>query len=82
MRPELWKRVSNLFELALDVAPDQRDAWLKSACGYESDIEAAVWKLLRADDHAAAKEFLEASYPKLTVTRKGPACLDPIDCCT
>ena len=63
MRPDLWQRVSNVFELALDVAPDQRDAWVKRACGDESDIEAAVSRLLRADDHAAAKEFLEASNP-------------------
>ena len=63
MRLELWKRVSNVFELALDVAPDQREVWLKSACGDESEIEAAVSRLLRADDLAAEKEFLEASNP-------------------
>ncbi|MEP6483002.1 MAG: serine/threonine-protein kinase [Rudaea sp.] len=59
MQPEIWKRVSTLFETAMDIAADQRAAWLKNECVGEPDIERAVSKLLDADEAAHAQEFLE-----------------------
>ena len=63
MQPEVWKRVSALFESAIEIAPDRRDAWLRDASGGDHEIEAAVLKLLRADNDAASQDFLEISNP-------------------
>ena len=63
MHPELWARVSDLFERALDIEPEQRDAWIKTESRGDGEIEAAVLKLLRADESVQSGEFLEVSIP-------------------
>src|SRR5262245_30492964 len=35
MNPELWRRVEELFQAALDLSPDARPAFLEKACGEE-----------------------------------------------
>ncbi|HLU39959.1 MAG TPA: serine/threonine-protein kinase [Planctomycetota bacterium] len=49
MNAERWTRVRELFYAALDLAPDQRDAFVARACGGDSELSAEVRALLRAD---------------------------------
>lgn len=51
-----WKRIQPVFEAALGLAPDERDAFLAAECEDE-DLRREVQDLLEADGHAG--EFLE-----------------------
>jgi serine/threonine protein kinase/Tol biopolymer transport system component len=57
MNPELWRRVEELFQEALERAPDVRQAFLEETCGNDADLRAQVELLLSKD--AQAKSFLE-----------------------
>jgi serine/threonine-protein kinase len=58
MRPELWQRVSELFDQVLDVDHAQRDAWIAEHCGGDAEIEQALRRMLSADTAAASGDFL------------------------
>ena len=45
-------RVATLFDEALELAPEARQAWLGAACAGDGALRAAVERLLRADAHA------------------------------
>jgi serine/threonine-protein kinase len=57
MRPEHWQRASELFELALEIAPDERAAWLAVQCTDDEALRRTVENWLAAD--AASGGFLE-----------------------
>jgi serine/threonine protein kinase len=57
MNPELWRRVEELFQEALDRAPEARQAFLEEVCGNDADLRRQVELLLAKD--AQAKSFLE-----------------------
>lgn len=61
MRPEVWQRASALFEGALEVEPDVREAWLVRECAGDTDLFMAVERLLRADE--GAHGFLQCPLP-------------------
>jgi pimeloyl-ACP methyl ester carboxylesterase len=48
VRPRQWTEVNRLFDLALDVHPPDREAWLNQACGGDQDLRARVARLLAA----------------------------------
>ena len=50
MNAEQFKRVDQLFDAALDVPPEERDAFLQEACGGDEELRHQVERLLR---HAA-----------------------------
>ena len=77
MHPELWARVSELFERALDIEPDERKAWVKTESRGDDEIEAAVLKLLRADENVQSGEFLEVSIPAIAPDLFNDALLQP-----
>jgi tRNA A-37 threonylcarbamoyl transferase component Bud32 len=52
-------RLAALFDAAIDLAPDDREALLASECGDDLSLKTAVLALLRADA-SAAPEFLAA----------------------
>lgn len=51
------QRLTELFEHAIALAPDARDAWIAAACGDDDRLRAKLERLLRADERAA--HFLE-----------------------
>lgn len=57
MIPETDARAAELFEAALDVAPEERAAFLARACGGDDRLRMRVERLLATD--AEAGEFLE-----------------------
>ena len=57
MQAEAWQRASNLFERALDVAPDARDAWLVAECADDAALLSTVKRWLVAD--STGDDFLE-----------------------
>ena len=52
-----WSRLRQLFEEAVDLAPDERRAFLDAECGDDADLRQAVEQLLVADLEAG--EFLD-----------------------
>ncbi len=49
MKADTWVRVSEVFEEALELAPDQRSGHLERACAGEPEVLAEVERLLRLD---------------------------------
>ncbi|MDX1394384.1 MAG: tetratricopeptide repeat protein [Gemmatimonadota bacterium] len=54
-----WRRVDELFGLALELPPEERAAFVTGATDDEPQVREAVLRLLRAD--ARARSFLEGS---------------------
>jgi serine/threonine protein kinase/tetratricopeptide (TPR) repeat protein len=52
-----WHEIDALFQQALDLRPDERADYLNAACGGDSELRAAVERLLSAD--ANSGDFLE-----------------------
>jgi serine/threonine-protein kinase len=61
MTPERWRRIDDLFDAALGLAPAEREAWLRTACGNDEGLRAEVAHLLDEDERAARDGFLPAS---------------------
>jgi eukaryotic-like serine/threonine-protein kinase len=54
-----WTKVTDLFEAALELSPDERDAFLEQACSGDEGLRGEVRSLLEAD--ARAGDFMEVS---------------------
>jgi eukaryotic-like serine/threonine-protein kinase len=52
MELDRWKRINQLFDDALEVPTDQRDAYLKNVCDGDEDLKLEVEKLLVGDEEA------------------------------
>ncbi|HLH31168.1 MAG TPA: hypothetical protein VKY31_08190, partial [Terriglobia bacterium] len=59
MKPDRWKRIEDLYNRACDLAPEEQDAFLRTACGTDEKLFQEVRRLL--DENSAATEFLEDS---------------------
>jgi serine/threonine protein kinase/Tfp pilus assembly protein PilF len=57
MHPERWKQVDDVLQSALDLAPEDRDAFLRRACAGDEALEREVRSLLTLDQPAG--HFLE-----------------------
>jgi serine/threonine-protein kinase len=57
MDPERWRRANRIFQDALEIPDERRDAWVEQACGDDTGTLREVRSLLEAD--AASGEFLE-----------------------
>ncbi len=57
MNPERWRRAEELFHAALDRAPEERGAFLDTACGEDSELRRLVETLISKDE--LADGFLE-----------------------
>lgn len=55
--PTHWDRTKRLFQAALDLPPERRDAFLRARCGNDHELRAEVESLLCAHDEAEG--FLE-----------------------
>lgn len=58
MTPERYKRIKDLFHLALERPPAERPAFLAEACGDDAALRAKVEALLAADEQVGT--FMEA----------------------
>jgi eukaryotic-like serine/threonine-protein kinase len=63
MTPERYQRISELFDEALELAAEERAAFLRRACGADAELFAEVERLLA--NQAESGEFL--SRPALNV---------------
>jgi eukaryotic-like serine/threonine-protein kinase len=50
MTPEQWRKITELFEAALDRPSDQRAAFLEDACGGDGELQRRVEAMLAADE--------------------------------
>src|SRR5215510_4592402 len=52
MKPsrERWERIERLVDAALDIPPDEREAWLRSACDDDQSLCAEVLALIDAGE--------------------------------
>src|ERR1700729_3772116 len=58
MDSERWKQVDGLLQAVLEHTPEERDSFLRNACGPDEDLEREVRSLLRAQQQAGS--FLES----------------------
>ncbi|MDT7816961.1 MAG: eukaryotic-like serine/threonine-protein kinase [Acidobacteriaceae bacterium] len=54
MDPQQWQQVDNLLHLVLDRPPEDRDAFLRQACGGDEALEREVRSLLTAQEQAGS----------------------------
>jgi serine/threonine protein kinase/Tol biopolymer transport system component len=52
MKPERWRQVDQLFQAALERAPEDRSAFINEACGDDDSLRREVEALLAADGEA------------------------------
>jgi serine/threonine-protein kinase len=57
MTPERHEQIGQLFDEALEIAPENRAAWLAQSCGADAELRAEVEKLLA--HHCEDGEFLD-----------------------
>ncbi len=58
MTPKRWRRIDDLFDAALLLAPAERDAWLRDASALDADLGREVARLLAQDERAEVEGFL------------------------
>src|SRR5436190_1256765 len=58
MSPERWQQVEEVFQTALDHAPDERARFLAAACADDAELRGEVEALLA--QYEAAGDFLDA----------------------
>jgi eukaryotic-like serine/threonine-protein kinase len=56
--PERWRKIGELFETAVSVAPTEREDWLRRVCDGDDDLHADLAGLLAQDDRAEQDAFL------------------------
>src|SRR5436309_7420025 len=66
MRPELWRQAEELFHAALEQSPQERRAFLDSACGDDAELRRHVELLVSAEEKAGS--FLSKAGVDLTAT--------------
>ena len=59
MEPELWQRITDLFDEAMTRGPKERIAFLEEACEGDRDLRKQVERLVKS--HEKSGDFLESS---------------------
>jgi serine/threonine protein kinase/Tfp pilus assembly protein PilF len=59
MEPELWQRITDLFDGAMTRGPKERVAFLEEACAGDRDLRKQVERLVKS--HEKSGDFLESS---------------------
>ena len=75
MTPERWRQIDSIFEQASELSAQERDSFLKSACGNDEELRREVESLLSGDHfsgsffstaiHAAAQSLASTSIDDL-----------------
>jgi hypothetical protein len=55
MKQERWRQTEELFNAALERAPEERQAFLKQACGEDTELRHQVENLISIDQHAGSQ---------------------------
>jgi eukaryotic-like serine/threonine-protein kinase len=55
--PERWKQIESLFDVAVELSPESRDAYLAETCGGDAELRKQVEALIRS--HEEAGSFIE-----------------------
>ena len=50
-----WRRLEEVFQAALDIPHEDRDAWLAGACQGDADLRCEVENLLRHDPEGSLR---------------------------
>jgi WD40 repeat protein len=56
MEQARWNELEELLQAALDLAPGERDAFLRGACGGDAELHRELAAMLAAEEHAAVLE--------------------------
>ena len=67
MTPELWQQIREVLEKALELAPEQRSAFLNQACTSDPSLRQEVETLLASSDDVRSR-FLQSSMLRVTLT--------------
>jgi serine/threonine protein kinase len=67
MTPEQWRRVGELFHEALEVPPDEREAWAYQASSSDREVHQELLSLLESD-RVAAGGFVEGQVKSAVVS--------------
>ena len=59
MEGELWQRAKQIFLDASELPQDERESFLKAACGDDADLRARVDALLKSEPQADQFLFTE-----------------------
>lgn len=74
--PEQWERMKQLFSFALELNPDERDTYLKKACGGDETLLAELRALISTHEssqsESACTPTLLSAYGKFEGQRIGP----------
>jgi eukaryotic-like serine/threonine-protein kinase len=62
VQAERWQRLEEIFQGALERAPQSRAAWLDGACGVDLELRIEIDALLRAHEHAEAHFTRSAAF--------------------
>src|SRR5262245_62346607 len=54
MKPERWRQVDQIFQAALERAPEERTAFINEACGGADSLRREVEALIAADGEAGS----------------------------
>ena len=57
IQPERWRRIDRIFARALELPPEERQAFVDETCGDDPDLRRELGRLLDADERSAT--FLE-----------------------
>ncbi|MDQ3043407.1 MAG: hypothetical protein M3R11_13665, partial [Acidobacteriota bacterium] len=60
MKRENWRKVKAIFDSAVEVAPDNRSAFLNDACADDGELRREVETLLASSDEA--ESFMETPF--------------------
>jgi len=52
MTPDRWKRIEDVFQSAVDLAGEKREAYLAKACANDAELLAEVRAMLQSDEEA------------------------------
>jgi Tol biopolymer transport system component len=67
MTPERWQQIRDVLEKALELAPEQRDAFLNRVCSSDESLRQEVETLLASSDDVRSS-FLESPPQRVTLT--------------
>lgn len=72
MTPELWQRVEDVLNRALELNPAERTTWVERECGADIELRRQVESLLQAAEEAGA-DFLDNAPPEPPLSASNPA---------
>ncbi len=65
MSLERHKRIDTLFQAALELPPEERDAFLRAECADDEALQAEISELIRAAEDPASDDLLSSSRDRL-----------------